>query len=220
VDDPEDHVLRVDAGRERPVDPDLAELRLRHRETLGRQHVAHLGGADAERDGADGTVRRGVAVAAGDGHARLAQAQLGPDDVDDALLARRHVEERHAKVLGVADHVDRHLLGQGVGVGTALVRGRDDVVEGGEGARGHADLHLRVRQPLEGLRGRHLVDEVETDQELGLPRGQRPHRVRFPHFVEQRACHEKAPRPSAGEWTGREAPAEGPARLCCATLIM
>ena len=44
-----------------------------------------LGGADAEGERAEGAMRRGVAVAADDGHAGLGQALLGADDMDDAL---------------------------------------------------------------------------------------------------------------------------------------
>ena len=196
VDDREDHVLRVDAPGERAFHPHLTQLRLGHREALRGQHVAHLRGADAEGDGADGAVRGGVAVAAGDGHARLGEAELGADHVHDALLARRHVEEWQVELLHVANHVDRHLLRQGIGVGAGLVGRRNDVIERAEGALGHPHLELAVLQHLEGLRRRHLVDQVQADQELRLPRRQRPDRMGFPNLVEQRACHVVPPRPA------------------------
>ena len=189
VDDGEDHVLGVDAPGERAVHAHLAQLGLGHRQALRGQHVAHLGGPDAEGDGADGAVRGGVAVAARDGHARLGEAELGPDHVDDALLARRHVEQGQAEVLHVAVHVRGHVLRHRVGVGPRLIRRRDDVVERAEGPLGHPHLQLGVLQHLERLRRRHLVDEVQADQELGLAGRQRPDRVRLPHLVEQRACH-------------------------------
>ena len=44
-----------------------------------------LGRADAVRQRAEGAVRRGMAVAADDGHAGQREALLGADDVDDAL---------------------------------------------------------------------------------------------------------------------------------------
>ena len=56
------------------------------RQALRREHVAHLRGADAERDRAQRAVRRGVAVAARDRHARLRETELGTDHVDDALV--------------------------------------------------------------------------------------------------------------------------------------
>src|SRR2546430_371356 len=152
-------------------------------------NVAHLGGADAEGDRADGAVGRGVAVAARDRHAGLREAELGTDHVHNALLARRHVEERQAEVLHVADHVDRHLLGQRIGVGAGLVGRRDDVIERAEGALGHPDFQLRIPEHLKRLRCGHLVDEMQADQELGLSRRQGPDGMCVPHFVEQRACH-------------------------------
>jgi serine/threonine protein kinase len=49
-------------------------------------HVLHLAGADAESQGPEGAVRRGVAVAADHGHARLRGPQLRPDHMHDALM--------------------------------------------------------------------------------------------------------------------------------------
>jgi hypothetical protein len=46
-----------------------------------------LAGADAERQRAECAVRRGMAVAAHHRGAGQREALLGPDDVDDALLA-------------------------------------------------------------------------------------------------------------------------------------
>ena len=50
-----------------PGHADAAHLQRIHRQTLRREHVAHLRRADAERDGAERAVRRGVTVAARDG---------------------------------------------------------------------------------------------------------------------------------------------------------
>ena len=55
-------------------------------QALRGEHVLHLGRADAERERAERAVSGGVAIAADDGHARLGEAQLGADDVHDALL--------------------------------------------------------------------------------------------------------------------------------------
>jgi hypothetical protein len=55
--------------------------------------VLDLARADAEGHRAEGTVRRGVAVAADDGDARHRETQLRADDVHDALLL---VAERSA----------------------------------------------------------------------------------------------------------------------------
>ena len=55
-------------------------------ERLRGEDVLDLAGADAERQGAERAVRRGVAVAADDRHAGLRVAELGTHDVDDALV--------------------------------------------------------------------------------------------------------------------------------------
>ena len=61
---------------------------------LRGQHVLDLRGADAEGQRAEGAVRRGVAVAAHDGHARQGQALLGADHVDDAAARSRPCRNR------------------------------------------------------------------------------------------------------------------------------
>ena len=96
ADDRENDVLRVDARAQIAVDLDAAHLHRQHGERLRREHVAHLRGADAERQRAERAVRGRVAVAAGDRHARLREPQFGADDVDDALRAAAEVEERDA----------------------------------------------------------------------------------------------------------------------------
>ena len=93
-DEREDHVLGADARRQRAVDADLQRLRLALQQALRREHVLDLARADAERERAERAVRRGVAVAADDRHARLREAELRPDDVDDALLGRVERVER------------------------------------------------------------------------------------------------------------------------------
>ena len=103
ADDLEDHVLRVDAARRAGrCTRDAPHLQRVQREALRREHVAHLRRADAERDGAERAVRRGVAVAARDRHPRLRQPQLRADDVDDALRAARQVEQPDAMLAAVA----------------------------------------------------------------------------------------------------------------------
>ena len=89
----QDDVLRVEPGASVPVDVDAPDLQRLHRQALRRQHVAHLRGADPERQGAERAVRRGVTVAADDRHARLGQPELRPDHMDDALATAVEVEE-------------------------------------------------------------------------------------------------------------------------------
>ena len=79
--------LAVTPGGQVALHRDGHRLRPALGEGLGGEHVLDLAGADAEGQGAEGAVGRRVAVAADDRHARLGEALLGTDDVDDALLA-------------------------------------------------------------------------------------------------------------------------------------
>jgi len=56
---------------------DAERLRGRLPKGLGREHVGHFGGADAEGKRAEGPVCRGVRIAAHDSHPRLRQPLLG-----------------------------------------------------------------------------------------------------------------------------------------------
>ena len=78
----------VTPGAQRALEAHLERLRLALQQALRREHVLDLARADAERERAERAVRRGVAVAAHDGHARLREPELGADHVDDARAAR------------------------------------------------------------------------------------------------------------------------------------
>ena len=101
-DDGEHDVLGGDAVGELAVDGDRHGPERLERQGLGGEHVLDLGGADAERERAERAVRRGVAVTADDGHARLGQPELRADDVHDALLGVAHRVDRDAELLAVA----------------------------------------------------------------------------------------------------------------------
>ena len=115
ADDGEDHVLGVDAAGELSAHLDASHARSCQRQALGGEYVAHLAGADPEGDGAEGAVRRGVAVPAGDRHAGLGEAELGSDHVHDALATAFGVEELDAVLAAARLERLHHLLGEGVG---------------------------------------------------------------------------------------------------------
>jgi hypothetical protein len=99
-------------------------------------------------------------------------------------------KKRDAVVLGVLAEGLDHLLGDRVGIGLLELVGRDDVVDRGEGALRVLHLEAEVPEHAEGLRARHLMDEVRADEQLGLPFGQgSAHRMRFPNFLEQGLGH-------------------------------
>src|SRR5699024_1480829 len=115
----------------------------------------------------------GVGVAADDGGAGLGEAQLRADDVDDALLDVAHRVQADAELLRVGAQGGD--LGAGGRLGDELdgtagrAVGGYVVVLGGDGEVRAADLAAGQAQAVEGLRGGHLVDEVEVDvDEVGF----------------------------------------------------
>ena len=89
------------------VDGDRHRARPHLRQRLRREHVLDLARADAERERAERAVRRGVAVAAHDRHARLREPLLGPDHVHDALAGIAHRVAADAELLAVAARAPR-----------------------------------------------------------------------------------------------------------------
>ena len=86
-------------GAEFSIDANFKCLRPLLPQALRRQHVLDFAGADSECERAECAVRRGVAVAAYDRHARLREPELRPDHVDDSLLARAEIEQLDAELL-------------------------------------------------------------------------------------------------------------------------
>jgi len=112
-----------------------------------------------------------MAVAADDEHARLTEAELRPDDVDDPLAAMPERVETDAELVAVpAQRVD---LASGYLVGDRLVDvdGRGVVVHRRQGELGSADAAAGQAQPVERLRRGHLVYQMEIDvQQIRLAR--------------------------------------------------
>ena len=75
---------------------------------LRRDHMTKLvAAADRDRQRAAGAVGRGVGIVAGDQHARLRDAQLGRDDMGDALIAVTPADMRQREFGGVlVEHLD------------------------------------------------------------------------------------------------------------------
>ncbi len=130
-------------------------------------------------------VRRGVRVAADDGHARLGEAQLRADHVHDALLARVHVVELDAELGAVlaqrGDLRGRDLVDD---VEPALDGRGHVVVHGRDAAIGTAHLAAGQPQAFEGLRRSDLVQQLQVDvEQRGLALGL-DHHVLLPDLLE------------------------------------
>ncbi len=158
-------------GSKLALDVDREHLRSGLGKGLGGEDVLDLGGADAERDGAEGSVGGGVGVAAHNGHPGQRPALLGSHHVHDALAGVAHREVHDAELGGVgperldlfaADRIGDRLVD--VGGGDVVVLGRDGEVGASNRATGEA-------QAVEGLRRGHLVDQVEVDvEQVGFSR--------------------------------------------------
>ncbi len=193
-------VLGGDAGRERPVHGHAHVLGLLADQRLGGEHMLDLGRADAVGERPEGAVGRGVAVAAHDRRARQGEALLGTDDVDDALPGVELVEILDAEIAGVLGQ--RLDLGRALGIVDAVraVGGRHVVVDDGQRLLRVAHAATRHAQPLEGLRARHLMDEVAVDVEQACAIGLLLDDVVVPDLVVERAGGHRDPRHEASIW--------------------
>jgi DNA-binding IclR family transcriptional regulator len=193
-DDPEDQVLGGDAGGQLAGHLDGHRARPGERQGLRREDVLHLAGADAERESAERAVGARVAVAADDRHAGLGEAELRTDDVHDALAAIPHRVQPHPELRTVlAQRLDLRAADE---VDDRPGRRRDVVVLGRDRELGAADPAAGGTQPVERLRTRHLVDEVQVDvEQVRLAVGGGDRRVArddvgLPHLLGQRAPHD------------------------------
>ena len=122
-----------------------------------------LGGADAVGERAERAMRRGVAVAANQRHARQREALLRADDVADALPHIELVVVFEAEQLGVLGEIGDLRGALGIGIGQVAVRGRHVVVDHQQRLLRRPHLAAGQPQPLERLRRGHFVNDVPVD---------------------------------------------------------
>ncbi len=101
ADDGENQVLRRDARGQPSAHVDGERARLALQQALGRENVADLRRADAERERAERAMRARVTVPADDGLARLRDPELRADDVNDAALRMPQAEQLDAELAAV-----------------------------------------------------------------------------------------------------------------------
>ena len=163
ADNGQDDVLGADALSHLPLDLDFHGLGTGLLQGLGRQHMFHFRGADAEGQGAEGAVGGGMGVAADDGGARQRQADLRAHDVHHTLPLVTEAIQRHTEVGTVLDqglHLHaRHLTGGG----DVAALGRDVVIHCGPGAIRATHLASLFAQAIKGLRAGHFVSQVAVD---------------------------------------------------------
>jgi hypothetical protein len=193
-DDREHHVFGGHAVGEIAVHGDRHRAGFHLREGLRREHVLDLAGTDTERQRAERTVRRRVAVAAHDRHPRLREPLLGSDHVHDPLAGIAHRVAADAELFAVTrQRLD--LLGRDrIFERTIETGGRHVVVHRGDGQIGPAHGPAREAQSVERLRRGDLVHEMQVDeQKVGLGVGSfavaLAHHVRVPDFLGQCLSH-------------------------------
>ncbi len=180
-----------DAGPERAFDAHQHVLGLLLQHRLRGQHVLDLGGADAEGQRAERTVRAGVRIAAHHRHPGQRRALLRADHVDDALAL---VEEREVRGgAALADvRVERDDLLTRDRVVDAIeplvpVGGRRVVVGGRDDRRHPPRLASGQSQTFERLRTRDFVHQVTVDVQHRRAIRLGVHDVFVPQLVVQRA---------------------------------
>ena len=156
ADQREDQVLGRDPCRKSTVDLHRKGARLFLQQALRGEHMPDLGGSDAEGEGAERTVRRGVTVAADDGLPRLRDAELRADDVDDSsagvLQAQQFDAELCAVPLELPDLLRGRIDGDGRAAEHLLGARRGRVVHRRQGEVGPSHLQAPFAQGAECLR--------------------------------------------------------------------
>ena len=182
-----DDVLGAHPGRQPAIHPHLVRLRPALEERLRREDHLDLARPDPEGEGTERAVGARVGVTTDDRHARLRQAELRPDDVDDPLPGIADPVERNAEFgaigLELTNLGGRHLVEDR----QAPVGRRDRVIGRGDRLGWAADSDSPSTQPGKGLRAGHLMDEMEVDRQDG--RGARilGHDVVVPDLLDDRA---------------------------------
>src|SRR5260370_22947751 len=162
-DNGENQVLRGDAFGTLAVDKNVQRLRTRLHQTLRGEDVLDFAGADAERQRTDRSVRRRVAVAANDGLSRLCDAELGTDDVHDALMLAVHVEEAYAGFAAVFLEGIELELGVVIEDGQRAILGGNRVVHHRESEIRTAHLAAFRAEACKSLGRSAFVNEVAVD---------------------------------------------------------
>src|SRR4051794_16472947 len=127
-----------------------------------------------------------MTIAADYDQTRLGQPELGADDVNDALAYRSPLVEIYPELLAVLSKRLHLLSGDLVPYRKPYLRRRHVVVHRGERKVWATHLAPREPQSLEGLRGGHLMDEMEVHVEEIRLSLRAPYYVLLPYLLYQR----------------------------------
>ena len=156
--------------------------------------VLHFRGANAVGQCPHGAVGRGVGIPTDNGHARQCRALLRPHDVDNALANIiqgnfRNGVGRAVVVQGLQLDAGYIIFHPRQTLGTLVRFCRDVVVRHGDVGADPPGLPTRQPQALEGLGGRHLMEQlpVDIDQRSAVVTGL--DQVAAPQFVVKGLAH-------------------------------
>ena len=109
--------------------------------------------------------------------------------MDDALRSALQVEQRNSGLTTIALERREHVLREDIHKRPPLIARRHNVIDRRD--RPVRKPHLPPARPqhVEGLRGRHLVDQVQPDKQLRLAVGQFPDGMGVPDFLEKGGGH-------------------------------
>lgn len=144
-----------------------------------------FGRADAECQGAECTVGRGVRVAADHGDTWQGETFFRADNMDDALTQVIHREVMDTGILGV--------LVKSVDLNTAVffldafgtVRGRNVVIRNGKGQFRVAHFAAGIAKAFESLRAGHFMNEMAVNINQAGTIILRIDHVTFPNLVKK-----------------------------------
>ena len=135
---------------------------------LRRQHMGQFAGADAEGQRAEAAMGAGMAVAADDQAAGQAQAQFGPDDMDDALPGLVDIEQLDAARGGLDPQRRQQFQPDLAGAG-APRRRRDRVVGRRKGQFRAVDGEIAALEIEQAARAAEIVQQMAVDmQQIGI----------------------------------------------------
>ncbi len=188
-DDAQRHVLGADMRPKPAFEADQHPLRPLQRHHLRRQDVRELGRAAAERERAEAADRRGVAVGHRVRRARQHHAELGRNDVRDALLRIVDVEHPDAVPAAALAHRAQERRAGRIGIVVAAGFCGDGVVLHRKSQVRPAHRPLLLLKLLERVRRVQLVQHVAVDIDEVAAIGALRHQMGVPDFVEQSAGH-------------------------------
>jgi hypothetical protein len=120
----------------------------------------------------------------------LSQPKFGTDHVHDPLPVVTQIPERNAKLVAIAFESRHHPFGHHVEKRAGPLTRRDNMVNRTERPLWKHHRPPTFAQCVERLWRRHLVHQMEADEELGLAGRQRANGVAVPHFLKQCLSHD------------------------------